>query len=94
MTMYQYKTNCHGTLIPFLRWNYFKGGYKSERNAPFSRIDEWEVGIEWQFNKQVELVTQYTMTDRTNTSAINTAGTTSYQQFDGDMLRAQLQFNY
>lgn len=94
MTMYQYKTNCHGTLIPFLRWNYFKGGYKSERNAPFSRIDEWEVGIEWQFNKQVELVTQYTLTDRTNTNAINTAGVTSYQQFDGDMLRAQLQFNY
>lgn len=94
MTMYQYKTNCHGTVIPFLRWNYFKGGYKSERNAPFSFVDEWEVGVEWQFNKQVELVTQYTLTDRTNTNAINTAGVTSYQQFDGDMLRAQLQFSY
>lgn len=94
MTMYQYKTNCHGTVIPFLRWNYFKGGYKSERNAPFSFVDEWEVGVEWQFNKQLELVTQYTMTDRTNTNAINTAGVTSYQQFDGDMLRFQLQFSY
>jgi hypothetical protein len=94
MTMYQYKTNCHGTVIPFLRWNYFKGGYKSERNAPFSFVDEWEVGVEWQFNKQLELVTQYTLTDRTNTNAINTAGVTSYQQFDGDMLRAQLQFSY
>jgi Phosphate-selective porin O and P len=94
MTMYQHKTDCHGTIIPFLRWNYFKGGYKSERNAPFSLIDEWEMGFEWQFNKQVELVTQYTLTDRTNTTAINTAGVRSYRQFDGDMLRTQFQFNY
>lgn len=94
MTMYQHKTNCHGIVIPFLRWNYFKGGYKSERNAPFSLIDEWEVGFEWQLNKQVELVTMYTLTDRTNTTAINTAGVTSYGQFEGDLLRTQFQFNY
>ena len=94
MTMYQHKTECRGTLIPFLRWNYFKGGYKSERNAPFSMIDEWETGVEWQFNKQMELVTMYTLTDRTNTTAINQAGVTSYGQFDGDMLRMQFQFNY
>jgi hypothetical protein len=94
MTMYQYKTQCHGIVIPFLRWNYFKGGYKSERNAPFSMIDEWETGIEWQLNKQMELVTMYTLTDRTNTTAFNTAGVTSYQQFDGDLWRTQFQFNY
>ena len=94
MTMYQHKTECRGTLIPFLRWNYFKGGYNSERNAPFSMIDEWETGVEWQFNKQMELVTMYTLTDRTNTTAINQAGVTSYGQFDGDMLRMQFQYNY
>ncbi len=94
MTMYQYKTQCHGIVIPFLRWNYFKGGYKSERNAPFSMIDEWETGIEWQLNKQMELVSMYTLTDRTNTTAFNTAGVTSYQQFDGDLWRTQFQFNY
>ncbi len=94
MTMYQHKTSCHGTFIPVLRWNYFKGGYKSERNSPFSRIDEWETGVEWQINKQMELVTMYTKTDRTNTTAINQAGVTSYRQFDGDMLRMQFQFNY
>ena len=94
MTMYQYKTQCHGTVIPFLRWNYFKGGYKSERNAPFSMIDEWETGVEWQINKQMELVTMYTSTDRTNTIAVNQAGVTSYRQFEGDMLRMQFQVNY
>ena len=94
MTMYQHNTKRHGTVIPFLRWNYFKGGYKSERNAPFSLIDEWETGVEWQLNKQMELVTAYTLTNRTNTTAINQAGVTSYRQFDGDMLRLQFQFNY
>ncbi len=26
MTMMRYETCCHGVVIPFLRWNYFKGG--------------------------------------------------------------------
>ncbi len=94
MTMYQYKTQCHGIVIPFLRWNYFKGGYKSERNAPFSMIDEWETGLEWQLNKQMELVTMLTITDRTNTTALNQTGATSYRQFEGELLRTQFQFNY
>ncbi len=94
MTMYQHKTAELGTWIPFLRWNYFKGGYKTERNSPFSDISEWETGVEWQLNKQMELVTMYTMTDRTNTTAINQAGTTSYRQFDGDILRMQFQFTF
>lgn len=94
MTMYQIKTVCHGIWIPFLRWNYFKGGYKSERNAPMSLVDEWETGFEWQINKQMELTTLYTITDRTNTTAINQAGVTSYQQFEASLLRLQFQYNY
>ncbi len=94
MTMIKYDSHCHGVWIPFARWNYFKGGYKSERNAPFSMIDEWEFGLEWQLNKQMELVGAYTLTDRTNTSAVNQVGVTPYRQFDGDFLRCQFQYNY
>lgn len=72
----------------------YKGGYKSERNAPYSEIKEWEMGVEWQINKALELVTMYTITDRTNTTAISTANTRSYEQFEGGILRFQLQFNY
>jgi hypothetical protein len=36
----------------------------------------------------------YTFTDRTNTRAISTSNTESYQQFVGDLLRFQLQWNY
>ena len=81
-------------LIPFARWNYYKGGYKTERNAPFTEIKEWELGTEWQVNKALEVVGMYTLTDRTNTATTSTAGFRNYQQFEGSMLRFQVQFNY
>lgn len=92
--MYKYDTPCHGTLFPFTRWSYFNGGYKSERNAPYSMISEWEAGVEWQINPQVELTTMYTLTDRTNTTAFTDPGAVSYEQFKGQLMRVQLQFNY
>lgn len=93
-SMYRVKTDCYGEIWPFIRWNYYKGGYKSERNAPFVEIDELEVGVEWQIGKYVELVGMYTLTDRTNTRAISTANTLSYEQFEGQLARFQLQVNY
>ncbi len=94
MVMYKYDSPCHGTFIPFARYNRFKGGYKPERNAPYSNIDETEIGLEWQIDKQMELVVGYTWTNRTNTTAFSTANTRSYEQFEGEILRTQFQFNY
>jgi hypothetical protein len=92
MGMYRHVTPRYGTFFPFVRWNYFRGGYKPERNAPYSQIDELEAGVEWQINNQMELVTQYTVTDRTNTTAFATGR--SYEQFEGSMIRTQFQINY
>jgi hypothetical protein len=92
MVMYRYVSQCHGTFFPFARWQYYQGGYKAERNAPFTDIDEFEVGVEWQFNKQMELAMQYTITDRTNTTAFSSGR--SYEQFEGEILRMQFQINY
>lgn len=92
MAMYRQETDRWGTLFPFAKFNYFRGGYKPERNAPYSAIQEWELGLEWQFNPQMELVTMYTITDRTNTNALSTGE--SYRQFQGNLLRAQFQINY
>lgn len=92
MLFHRLKTERYGTLFPYAKWNYYKGGYKSERNAPYSLIDEWELGFEWQFNPQMELTTQLTFTDRTNTVA-QTSGE-SYGQFIGTLLRFQFQMNY
>ena len=93
MAMYRQKLE-KGELIPFARWNYYQGGYKTERNAPSSQIEEWEFGTEWQFSKSLEFVAMYTITDRTNTQAIGTANKQSYEQFEGQLLRFQVQVNY
>lgn len=92
-TMYRIE-NDHGIWFPFARYSNFEGGYKSERNSPEATIDEWELGLEWQFNSAVELVSMYTITDRTNTVANSRADTLSYGQFEGNLMRFQLQFNY
>lgn len=94
MMMYKYDSDCYGTFFPFARYNRYEGGYKSERNAPYATIDETEFGVEWQFNKQTELVLGYTVTNRTNTTAISAANTLSYEQFVGDIIRCQFQVNY
>lgn len=93
MVMYREKLT-KGELFPFARWNYYRGGYKTERNAPWTDIREWEMGLEWQFSKALEIVAMYTITDRTNTTAVGRANALSYDQFDGQFLRAQVQFNY
>jgi hypothetical protein len=94
MALYRYQSQCHGEFWPFVRWGSYKGGYKSEFNAPFAEISELELGCEWQATKHLEFVTTYTWTERTNTRALNSANTLSYQQFDGDLLRLQVQIRY
>jgi hypothetical protein len=93
MAMYRQKLQ-KGELIPFARWNYYQGGYKSERNAPKVDIEELEFGTEWQFSKSLEFVAMYVITDRTNTNANPAVGSRSYEQFEGQMLRFQAQVNY
>jgi len=92
MLMVRRETDCWGTFFPFLRYAHYDGGFKSERNAPQMLIDEWELGLEWQINKQMELTAEYTFTDRTNTTALSSGE--SYRQFNGDIIRLQFQANY
>lgn len=92
--MYKIDTPCHGTFIPFAQWTYFRGGYRSQRNAPYVDINEWHFGCEWQISKALEFTVQYTQTDRTNTNSVDRAGVRNYGQFVGGLLRFQLQLNY
>ncbi len=91
---YKFDTYRYGTISPYCRYQYFQGGYKSANNAPFSQIEELDFGLEWQIRKEVEFVTEYVVTDRTNLTALSTANTLSYGQFEGEVLRFQLQCNY
>ncbi len=94
MAMYRHETPSAGVFIPFARYEHYRGGIRSERNAPYVNVDEWNLGVEWQIRKEMELTVQYVPTHRTNTTAFDTAGVTSYRQFQGDLLRFQFQINY
>lgn len=87
-------TNTCGIFYPFARWDYYKGGIKADRNAPYAHINETSFGTEWIIWPAAELTVQYGITDRTNTTAINTPGVIPYQQFVGQFLRFQFQMNY
>ncbi len=94
MTMYRIQTADYGEWFPFYRYQYYRGGFKAERNAPFGRVNEHELGVEWQMNQAMELTVMYTFTDRTNTQAMSGVDARSYEQFVGELMRFQFQFNY
>lgn len=51
-------------LIPFVRVQNYEGGKKHELDARSYRVKESEIGVEWQPNKNFELVAMYTMSTR------------------------------
>jgi phosphate-selective porin/polyhydroxyalkanoate synthesis regulator phasin len=85
-----------GTLIPFVKWQYYDGYNKAETNAPQNKVNDWEFGLEWQIAPEVELAAVYHKMKRTN---ITTSGdfnqlNGSYQTFNAEALRLQLQYNF
>ena len=83
-----------GTLIPFVKWQYFDGYNKAETNAPKNQVNDWEWGVEWQIAPEVELMAEYHHMKRNNLVTGNRAGIKDYQSFDADALRVQLQYNF
>jgi hypothetical protein len=85
-----------GTLIPFVKYQYYDGYQKAETNAPKNKVNDWEAGLEWQIANEVELVAYWHHMNRTN--AVTGAGTTQtvedYAKFKADALRVQLQYNF
>jgi hypothetical protein len=77
-----------GTLFPFVKWQYFDGALKFERNTPKNRVRDLEVGLEWQILPELEIAAVYHMMNRTN------ALDAPYDRFKADILRFQLQWNY
>lgn len=76
-------------IIPFSRYQYYQGGKKHEMDAMAYDVNEFEVGVEWQPNKNIELVTMYTFSDRRFESFKNQ---NNHQK--GSLLRLQLQLNF
>jgi hypothetical protein len=78
-----------GTLamIPYLRGTMYDGGKKHVTNVPRYEVREIETGIEVQFNKSLELVLAYMISNRTSDKF-------PYAMQYGHVGRTQLQFNY
>jgi hypothetical protein len=76
-------------LIPFVRYQYYNGGKKHERDARSYRVKELEIGVEWQPIKNFEFVAMYTMSERRFEDA---ALPSNLQK--GSLLRLQVQANF
>jgi hypothetical protein len=75
-------------IMPYVRWQQYYGGRKNFTNSPSNSVRETELGVEYQFNKALELTVAYAWMDRTDNS------TQPYVMRDGQVVRFQLQWNY
>ena len=77
------------TLIPFVRGQYYEGGKKHELDARSYKVNEYEIGVEWQPHRTFELVVMYTISKRRFEDFIRQE---NVQQ--GRLLRIQAQINF
>jgi hypothetical protein len=77
------------SIIPFVRYQYYNGGKKHERDARSYTVNDLEVGAEWQFNKNFELVVNYTISSRRYEDYVLQNNMQS-----GNLLRVQAQVNF
>lgn len=77
------------TLIPFIKYQYYNGGKKHEKDARSYVVNDLEIGAEWQVNKNFEIVTNYTISNR---RFEDFALPNNLQK--GNLLRIQAQVNF
>lgn len=76
-------------LYPFIRYQYYAGGKKHEKDARSYTVHDSEFGIEWQPGKNFEIVAMYTISSRRyEDGALND----NFQK--GSLLRLQAQVNF
>jgi hypothetical protein len=75
--------------IPFTRLQYYDGGKKHELDARSYKVNEFELGVEWQPVKQFEFVAMYTISSR---RFEDQALPDNAQK--GNLLRLQAQLNF
>jgi len=77
-----------GPFMPFARWQYYRGGFKAGLNAPRLETEELELGIEFQPISPLELTLSYGHARRREPDERRSG------RAEGELLRAQLQWNY
>lgn len=86
--MYRVPTETIGSLIPYARWQHYRGGWKAITNAPRLETDELELGLEWQPWKALEFTVAYARMKRAE------ADDRRVGRAEGNLIRTQVQWNY
>lgn len=86
--MYRLPTESIGALMPYGRWQHYRGGWKASTNAPRLETDEVELGLEWQPWKALEFTLAYARMKRAEADERRTG------RAEGDLIRTQVQWNY
>ncbi|MET0250142.1 MAG: porin [Sphingobium sp.] len=86
--MYKLDTESAGKLMPYARWQHYRGGWKASVNAPRLETDELELGLEWQPWKALEFTVAYARMKRAEADERRTG------RAEGDLIRTQVQWNY
>jgi phosphate-selective porin len=85
---YKWEYDNH-VFFPFTRFQHYRGGKKHELDARSYDVKEMEIGVEWQPNKNFELVLMYTISDRRFEDFI-----LQDNRQAGSLLRIQAQVNF
>lgn len=79
----------HHLIFPFAQYNFSQGGKKFELDARSYNLQELNVGIEWQPNKALELVTMFVVASRRYEDSMIANNLQT-----GQLVRIQAQINY
>ena len=85
---YNLKVDQH-VILPFVKYQMYRGGKKQELDARSYSVNDLEIGVEWQPFKNIELVADYTISDRRYEDAVKPINVQT-----GNLLRLQLQINF
>jgi hypothetical protein len=76
-------------LLPFVKYQMYRGGKKHELDARSYSVNDLEIGVEWQPIKNLEIVADYTISDRRYEDAVKPINSQT-----GNLLRLQVQVNF
>ena len=87
---YMYKVpKTRMVLSPYARLQYYSGGFKSATDAKALKFNEYDLGLECQFFKNLEISAAYVIAVRNTSDKAK-----EFYNQQGNLLRLQLQFNY
>lgn len=86
---YKFDLKEGSSLIPFTRLQNYEGGKKHELDARSYNVREWETGIEWQVNRNLECTATYVTSKRRFEDSKQKNNLQS-----GHLLRLQVQLNF